>query len=409
MGGKVSMGLEWLLAGRYLRSNRWGFLFSTATVLSILGIAIGVATLISVTSVMNGFSAKLLSSILGMNGHITVHCRHSDYPNVIAEISHMPSVASAAPVVEGQVMLKCRGNTMGAVIRGMHRHDIRSKLQGHIVRGNVDAFEEGIVLGFRLAESIGADCDDEITIISPEVSSTIFGSVPRVKTYRVTGIFDVGVYEYDSAFVYMPLRDSQQLLGYGNKVRYIEVFLRNVEKSSEALVSIAEKTGLRVEDWKVQQGQYFRALELERDAMFFILALIVVVAAFNIISGISVLVHDKRGAIAIMRTMGISKYAVMRIFCLCGAFIGMLGTSLGCFLGMAFSVNMESISNFVSTFGGGTLFESLAYCLEGISSEMMLGDVVKVVTLSLSASLLAAVPPAISAACQNPVDILRYE
>ncbi|KAF2282194.1 hypothetical protein GH714_043018 [Hevea brasiliensis] len=291
----------------------------------------------------------------------------------------------------------------------MYMSDIRRKLRGYIARGDVDVLEEGIVLGFRLAESIGADYGDEITIISPETSPTIFGSVPRTKTYRVTGIFDVGVYEYDSAFAYIPLRDSQLLFGYVSRVKYIEVFLKDVTKSSEALIDIARRTSLRVEDWKVQQGQYFRALELERDAMFFILALIVIVAAFNIISGISVLVRDKKGAIAIMRTMGVSRYAIMRIFCMCGAFIGMLGTSFGCILGVAFSANIESINNFFSSFGNGTLFESIAYCLEGISPEMMFGDIAKVVVLSLSASLLAAVPPAIVAARQNPVDILRYE
>ncbi|AAV87011.1 hypothetical protein AM1183 [Anaplasma marginale str. St. Maries] len=408
MSGGV-MGLEWLLARRYIQSNGGRFLFSTATVLSILGICIGVATLISVTSVMNGFSAKLLSSILGMNGHITIHCNRPDYPNVIAEIYHVPGVVSAAPVIEGQALLKYENNIMGAVVRGMHMCDIRRKLHGYVVRGDVDMLEEGIVLGFRLAESIGADYGDEITIISPETSPTIFGAVPRTKTYKVTGIFDVGVYEYDSAFAYIPLRDSQLLFGYANRIKYIEVFLEDVTKSSEALVEIARRTSLKVEDWKVQQGQYFRALELERDAMFFILALIVIVAAFNIISGISVLVRDKRGAIAIMRTMGVSRYAVMRIFCMCGAFIGILGTSFGCVLGVAFSANIENINNFFSSFGHGTLFESIAYFLEGISPEMMFGDIARVVMLSLSASLLAAVPPAIVAARQNPVDILRYE
>ncbi|ACZ48888.1 lipoprotein releasing system, transmembrane protein [Anaplasma centrale str. Israel] len=403
------MSLEWLLARRYLQSNGGRFLFSTATALSILGICIGVATLISVTSVMNGFSAKLLSSILGMNGHVTVHCNCPDYPDVIAGISIMPGVVSATPVVEGQAMLKYGRNIMGAVVRGMRMRDVRHKLRGHIVVGDVDMLEEGIVLGFRLAESIGADYGDEITVISPETSSTIFGAAPRTQTYRVTGIFDVGVYEYDSAFAYIPLRDSQLLFGYMDRVRYVEVFLRDVTQSSEALAAIARRTGLRVEDWKVQQGQYFRALELERDAMFFILALIVIVAAFNIISGISVLVRDKRGAIAIMRTMGVSRYAVMRIFCMCGAFIGMLGTGLGCVLGVAFSANIESINSFVSSFGRGTLFESIAYCLDGISPEMMFEDIAKVVALSLGASLLAAVPPAIVAARQNPVDILRYE
>ncbi|MGN7661786.1 MAG: lipoprotein-releasing ABC transporter permease subunit [Anaplasma sp.] len=403
------MGLEWLLARRYLQSNKWRFLFSTATVLSIFGIAIGVATLVSVMSVMNGFSARLLSSILGMNGHITVHCAGAHYPSVVSEVKQIPGVVVAAPVIEGQAMIKCGQEVMGAVVRGMNMQDIRSKLSGYIVRGNMEMLEEGLILGSRLADSIRTDYGSEVTIISPETSSGMFGTVPRTKTYKVVGIFDVGVQEYDSAFAYIPLRDSQQLFGYKDGVRCIEVFLEDAKRSSEILGTIAEKTGLRVEDWKAQQGQYFRALELESDAMFFILTLIVIVAAFNIISGVSILVRDKKGAVAIMRTMGMSRCAIMRIFCMCGAFTGMIGTSIGCCIGIVFATNVEGINDLLRLVGGGTLLESIAYCLDGVLPEMVLRDVVKVASLSMGVSLAAAVPPAIGAACQNPVDVLKYE
>ncbi|WP_230597905.1 lipoprotein-releasing ABC transporter permease subunit [Anaplasma phagocytophilum] len=399
------MGLEWLLARRYLSSKKGRFLCSPMSVFSILGISIGVATLVSVMAVMSGFSAKLLHNILGMNGHITVHCQDVDYHTVIPEVESTAGVVSAVAVLEGQVMVKSEHAAVGAVLRGMEMPDISDKLSQYVVSGDTEELEAGIIIGSRLAESLNVYYGDEVVVIS----SSSFSTMPRTHEYKVTGIFNVGMYEYDSAFVYVPLESAQTLLGYDGGMQYVEVRVDDALHSSNIVKELIEKTKMRVEDWKVQHGQYFYALELERDAMFFILTLIIVVAAFNIISGISVLVQDKTKAVAVMRTMGLSKFAVARIFCMCGVCIGAIGTGIGCCLGVLFSLNMERVSDFLMMFGQGAFFESIAYCLEGIPSKMVFLDVVRVASLSLCISLIAALLPALRAAYQNPVDILKYE
>ncbi|MDB1135626.1 ABC transporter permease [Candidatus Anaplasma sp. TIGMIC] len=404
------MGLEWWLACRYLSSKRGRFLRSSMSVLSILGIAIGVATLISVMAVMSGFSSKLLHNILSMNGHVTIHCKGADYHDVVAEVVGTEGVLRVAPVVEGQVLIKSRTGASGAAVRGMETHDVAEKLQQYMVGGDLQALEEGIVMGAGLADALGVSYDDEVTVISSVNLWTILGVTPSTQKLRVVGIFNVGMYEYDGAFAYVSLRNAQTLFGYKcDNVRYLEVELQDAAHSSDVAVNLAKKTGMRVEDWKTQQGQYFYALKLEQDAMFFILVLIVVVAAFNIISGLFVLVHEKMRAIAVMRTMGLSRFAVVRIFCMCGVCIGLIGTLIGCCMGATFVFNAVSIGNFLNAFGRGALIESVAYCLEGISYKMVLFDIGHVAMLSLCISLLSTLPAALKAAGQNPVDVLKYE
>ncbi|QJC27951.1 lipoprotein-releasing system transmembrane protein LolC [Anaplasma platys] len=404
------MGLEWLLARRYLSSKHGRFLCSLMSVLSILGISIGVATLISVMAVMNGFSAKLLDSILGMNGHVTVYChRGENCQNSLAEIKATEGVVSAVPVVEGQALLKSKSAAIGAVVRGMEMSEIHRKLLEYMVSGNVTELQPGIILGSRLAESLNVNYGDEITVVSSVDARTILGSAPRTQKHKVTGIFNVGMYEYDSAFSYIPLPSAQVLFGYENSAKYIEVQLSDAEKSSAILAPIKEKTRMRVEDWKTQQGHYLYALQLERDAMFFILVLIIVVAAFNIISCVTLLVQEKIRSVAMLRTMGLSKFAVIRVFCISGMCIGVIGTAIGCCMGVLFSVNIERISDFLATFDKGAFFASIAYCLEGISTEMIFLDVIKAAALALGVTLVSTLPPAIMAARKHPVDILKYE
>lgn len=404
------MGLEWLLARRYLSSKRGRFLCSLMCMLSILGISIGVATLITVMAVMNGFSTKLLNSILGMNGHVTVHCRQGgNCLNSISDIKATEGVVSAVPVVEGQALVKSKSAAVGAVVLGMEMADIHRKLLEYMVSGNVTELQPGIILGSRLAESLNVNYGDEVTLVSSVETRTLLGTAPRLQKHKVTGVFNVGMYEYDSAFSYIPLHSAQGLFGYENGAKYIEVQLADAEKSSSVIAPMEEKTGMKVEDWKTQQGHFLYALQLERDAMFFILALIVVVAAFNIISCVTLLVQEKAPAIAMLRTMGMSKFAVTRIFCIGGMCIGAIGTAIGCCMGVLFSVNMERISDFFATFDKGAFFSSIAYCLEGISSEMVFVDVMKTAALSLVITLVAALPPAVMAAWKNPVDILKYE
>ena len=347
---------------------------------------------------------------MGMNGHITVHCRKSENcQNALSEIRETEGVVFAVPVVEGQALLKSKSAAIGAVVRGMEMSDIHKKLSEYMVSGNVTELQPGIILGSRLAESLNVNYGDEVTIVSSVDARTILGSAPRTQKHKVSGIFNVGMYEYDSAFSYIPLQSAQGLFGYENNAKYIEVQLRDAEESPFAVRAIEEKTNMLVEDWQTQQGHYLYALQLERDAMFFILALIVVVAAFNIIACVTVLVQGKTGAIAMLRTMGLSRFAVIRVFCISGMCIGSIGTAIGCCMGVLFSVNIEHISDFLATFDRGAFFASIAYCLEGISSEMVFFDVIKTAALALGVTLVATMPPAIMAACKHPVDILKYE
>ncbi|KJV69306.1 liporeleasing system, transmembrane, LolC/E family protein [Candidatus Neoehrlichia lotoris str. RAC413] len=381
------------------------------TMLSVLGIALGVAALIVVMSVMHGFSTQLLNSILGMNGHITVYCDGDDYRSVANSIKNIEAVTAVIPITENQVMIQSNNKVLGAVVRGIDQQDIINKkvLFNSIVDGSVDKFNQGVILGARLAENLQVKYGDSVTIISPDGFMTILGSIPRVKTYKVVGLFDIGMYEYDNTFIYMPIKFSQILFKYGNKVRYIEVFLKDVNKSSEILKLIQNKVNYKLEDWKIQQGQYFRALQIESNVMFLILTLIVVVAAFNIISSISILVQDKKQAIAIMRTMGASRWCIMRIFCICGTLIGVVGTVIGCMMGIGFSLNINRIRIFFESVTHSSLFDPIVYFLSSIPSELLMEDVVRISALAIGIAFIIAIPPSLKAAYQDPVNILKYE
>ncbi|MEH0831348.1 ABC transporter permease [Anaplasma bovis] len=406
------MIFELMLSLRYLQSKGGKFLCSIPSVVSIVGVAIGVATLISVMSVMNGFSAKLLDSILQMSGHLSIHCGNSNYRDIVAKTESIGGVVSATPVIESQIVVRSEFGTTGAVVRGMESSVIEGKLLKYIVNGNTSVLdiEDGIIIGTGLADTLGVYCGDEVVVISSAGFTDAMNSKQRKKRYRVKGIFNVGMQEHDSAYIYMPIEESRMLLHYkADEADYIEVLLENVNDSSNVADALRQAWNMNVEDWKVRQAQYFHVLKLERDAMFFILVLIVVVASLNIVSCVSVLVREKSRAIAIMRTMGLSKAAVIRIFSMCGMFIGVLGTAIGGVIGVAFSLNAENIRVFLRTFDKGAFFESIAYCLDGISVGMISGDVIQVALVAIGMSFVAALPPALRAACQNPVDVLKYE
>ena len=405
------MIFELMLSLRYLQSKGGKFLCSIPSVVSIVGVAIGVATLISVMSVMNGFSAKLLDSILQMSGHISIHCGNSNYHDIVSKTESIGGVVSATPVIESQVVLRSEFGTTGAVMRGMENSAIEGKLLKYIVNGNTSVLdiEGGIIIGAGLADTLGVYCGDEVVLISASFTD-VMNTRQRKKRYKVKGIFSVGMQEHDSAYVYMPIEESRMLLHYkADKADYVEVLLENVNDSSNVAATLRHAWNMDVEDWKVRQAQYFHVLKLERDAMFFILVLIIVVASLNIVSCVSVLVREKGRAIAIMRTMGLGKAAVIRIFSMCGMFIGVLGTAIGGVIGVAFSLNAENIRVILRTFDKGAFFESIAYCLDGISVRMIFGDLMQVAFVAIGMSFIAALPPALRAACQNPVDVLKYE
>ncbi|MFN4165638.1 MAG: lipoprotein-releasing ABC transporter permease subunit [Ferrovibrio sp.] len=410
---------EWMLALRYLRARRQEGFISVIAVFSFLGIMLGVATLIIVMSVMNGFRAELLGRILGLNGHLTIQLesRNSlpDYEFVAEAVGKMPGVVLANPMIEGQVMATANNAAAGVMVRGVRQADLmqESAIAKGIREGNLRDFEgdDAVAIGHRLARKLGLRLGDQITLVSPQNNTTPFGSVPRLVRYRVAAIFDVGMFEYDSAFVYVPFEAAQTYFRLPNAASAVEVRLENPDQARQAARQIMQRLGpqYRIYDWQQANAHFVSALEVERNVMFLILTLIIVVAAFNIISSMIMLVKDKGRDIAILRTMGTSRASIMRIFVIAGASIGVLGTTSGFALGLAFSLNIEHIRQLLQSLTGWQLFPAEIYFLSQLPSKVDSTEVVYVVAMGLALSLLATLYPSWRAARLDPVEALRYE
>ncbi len=343
---------EWMVALRYLRSRRREGFVSVIAWFSLLGIALGVATLIIVMSVMNGFRQELLTRILGLNGHLSIYSttqKLTDFDTLANRVRGMPGVTSAAPMIEGQVMATARGVAKGAVARGMRVEDLERRriVAGNITAGSLNAFSgpDAAMIGSRLALALGLGVGDRITLISPQGNVTAFGSVPRLRSYQIVATFEVGMYEYDSSFVFIPLEAAQIYFRMPDSVSNLEVFVANPDNARRmaAEITAALGEGIRIHDWQQANASFFTAIQVERNVMFLILTLIIVVAAFNIISSLIMLVKDKGRDIAILRTMGATRGMIMRIFFLGGASIGVIGTVAGFALGIGFATNIETI------------------------------------------------------------------
>ncbi|MDB5381023.1 MAG: multidrug transporter substrate-binding protein, partial [Rhodospirillales bacterium] len=365
---------ERAIAFRYLRARKGERFVSLIAWFSLVGIALGVATLIIVMSVMNGFRQELLGKILGLNGHIGAYALAGplpDYEAVAARIRAVPGVISATPVVEGQVLLTSEsGGARGGLARGISPENLRARaiIAGNILAGSLDDFggEDSIVIGQRLANSMGIRVGDRITLVSPQGRATVFGSVPRLKAYVVVAAFDVGMNEYDSSYVFLPLAAAQIYFQTGQGVTQVETFVSDPIRVRPVMRAIREALGstpLRIISWEDQNSSFFNAVQVERNVMFLILTLIIVVAAFNIVSSLIMMVKDKGKDIAILRTMGATRGAVMRVFLLCGASIGVLGTLIGFLLGMVFCWNIESIRQGLMALTGTPLFSPEVYFL----------------------------------------------
>jgi lipoprotein-releasing system permease protein len=411
-------GLEWMLAGRYLRSKRRETFISVISGFSFAGIMLGVATLIIVMAVMNGFRAELLDRILGLNGHLIVSPIDgdlTDYADVAARINGLEGVKLAIPLIEGQALVSSGSGGSGALVRGVREEDIKriESVAGTIKGGTLEGFDtnEGVAIGIRMANSMALRVGDDITLISPEGDVTPFGTTPRVKAYPVVAIFEVGMSEYDSTFVFMPLAESQLYFNQENKANIIEIFVDDPDKVQEMRIPVedASQRPIFLTDWTQRNATFFSALQVERNVMFFILTLIVLVAALNIISGLFMLVKDKGRDIAILRTMGATRGAIMRIFFLTGAAIGVFGTIAGVILGVVVCLNVESIRQFFSWLSGTTLFNPELYFLSQLPAKMDVGETVMVVGMALVLSFLATLFPAWRAARLDPVEALRYE
>lgn len=409
---------ELLIAFRYLRSKRKESFISIVSGFSLIGIALGVATLIIVMSVMNGYHVELLKRILGINGHITITNSSStikNYDSYVSKIKQIDGVTFVAPVLINQTVVSANNTTSGALIRSMDAQSLQNKplVRDSISLTAMKQFEEGkgLILGVTLAKQLNVKAGDFVKIISSQTSTTIAGSIPRMKTYKVIGTFDVGMYEYNVTTIFMPIKDAQLFFQKPNAVSDIEVMVKNPENLEDVKAHIAASFNepLKMVDWAMINSSLFDALAVERNVMFLILTLIIIVAAFNIISSLIMLVKDKATNIAILRTMGASKKSVLTIFIICGSLIGFIGTIFGAMLGILFSMNIESIRTFLQSITGVKLFDPVIYFLTQLPSSVDFFEVMMIICISLLISLLATIYPAWRAARLMPAEVLRYE
>jgi lipoprotein-releasing system permease protein len=415
---KPFSSFEWMLAGRYLRARRKEGFISVIAGFSFLGIMLGVATLIIVMAVMHGFRKDLFQKIMGLNGHVIVAKigePFTDYTEMAAKIKAVPGVQSAIPLIEGQVMVSSSVQAVGGLVRGMSEADLKSL---HLVSDNVrfgtlDGFDTqtGIAIGSKLAQSLRVGLGDTITLVSPRGAVTPFGTAPRSKPYIISSVFELGMSEYDRMMIFMPLAEAQKYFSKRNEVDVLEVTVDNPEAVDRYAAAIKTAGGptINISDWRRRNESFFNVLTVERNVMFIILSLIILVAGMNIISGMMMLVKDKGRDIAVLRTMGATKGAVMRVFLITGASIGVVGTIAGLILGVVFCWNIESIKAFVSWVTGTTIFDPNIYYLTKLPAEIDPKETTGIVIMALVLSVLATLYPSWRASKLDPVEALRYE
>jgi lipoprotein-releasing system permease protein len=438
---------EWIVAGRYLRARRKDAFISVIAALTLAGVAIGVATLIVVMSVMNGFREELLSKILGLNGHFTafpIEEQFTDYKEAVERIETVDGVSYAVYFVEGQVLASGETQSTGASVRGMDIENIKKLelLYNGAILGGWDNWDDsnGIAIGYRLANQLGVTIGDPVTIINPDGATTPFGTTPQIRSYPVSVIFDLGMVEFDSFFIYMPIEEAQSYFNmYEDVLRpgmeeldpmatdeEIDAAYERVYRATAAEIFIDDPDNVGVmreriqaavgddfpmvlTDWQQRNQTFFSALQVERVVMFTILSMIIVVAAFNIISSLVMLVKDKGADIAVLRTMGATQGSIMRIFSITGTAIGVAGTVVGVVLGLIIAANAEPLRAFVSNTLGVAIFPPEVFFLSRLPSRTDPTEVLVVVLLALGLSFLATLYPAWRAAQYDPIEALRYE
>ena len=408
---------EWLLAMRYLRSRRREGIVSVIAIISFLGIMLGVATLIIVMSVMNGFRTELLSRILGINGHMYVQgigVNITGYDALAEEIRKVPGVTGVVPMVDGQVMVQSPMNAGGALVRGMREADLKAMplLADNIKLGSLDGLDEGgVAVGSRLAQNLGLTLGDNITLLSPRGAITPFGTAPKVGAFEIRAIFELGMSEFDASFVFMPLDEARMFFRTHEGVSALEIRVTDPDRINGFVSPVANAAGpcCQVTTWQQRHESFFSALQVERNVMFLILTLILIVASLNIISGLIMLVKDKGRDIAVLRTMGATRGAVMRAFFISGASIGVIGTIAGFLLGLVFCLNIETLRQWLSKLLETEIFPPEVYFLSRMPAEINPNEVTAVVLMALFLSFAATLYPAWRAASLDPVEALRYE
>ena len=412
---------ERMVAGRYLRARKGERFVSIIAIFSLVGIALGVATLIVVTSVMSGFQTELVTRILGANGHVTVEAyagqKIDNYQQLVTNIGKLPNVASATPVLDGQALLTTNGGgSRGGLVRGMTQADLRAlhTVSDHILAGSLNDFrgDDAIVVGVGLANMYRLKIGDPLTVISPQGAATAFGTIPRVRAYRVAAIFDAGLSDYNNSIVFLPLPAAQAFFQKPEAVTGVEIRMYDpdrVDAIEPALTALIDPKTTWVRDWRHANDGLIGVLQVQKDTMFIVLGMIVLVAAFNVISSLIMLVKDKRADIAVLRTIGASSGAVLRIFLMCGAFVGVSGTLIGTLIGVTFCWNIHAIQHAIERMTGGEVFSSSVFMLTSLPNTIDWGDVARVVVLGLVLSLLATIYPSWQAAKTDPVEALRHE
>ena len=409
---------ERAVAGRYLRARRGERFVSVIAGFSLVGIALGVATLIIVMSVMGGFKTDLLGRILGFNGHLGVYGAGqplTDFDADVATIRTVPGVVSAIPVVDGQVLLTDdRGDNTGGYVRGIRQADLQGlhAVSDHIRDGSLARFTapDAIAVGITLANRFGLTVGSKITLVSPQGAATAFGTIPRVRAYTVAAVFQAGMNEYDSGYVFLPLESAQIFFQQPNQATQIEVRVDdpdNARRVGRSILQALSGKPVRILDWQQTENSFFAAIQVEQNVMFLILTLIILVAAFNVVSSLIMMVKDKTRDIAVLRTIGAGRGSVLRIFLMVGASVGVTGTVVGTLLGVVFCLNIERIQGWVEAITGRTVFDPTVYYLAHLPARLDWHEVMQIIVMALVLSLLATLYPSWRAARTDPVEALR--
>lgn len=413
---------EFFIAFRYLKAKRKEKFISVTALFSFIGIMLGVATLIVVMSVMNGFRDELIKNIIGINAHISIFPKNDSkflYKNIVDDLKLISNINTIDFVIENQAMIVTDEKTIGIIVKAIQIKDLKNKKNIYKSLSNKDKLNNfddsaNIIIGQQMAMILNLNIGDSIKVISPEINTTIIGAIPKTKTYNIIDIFESGMYEYDSNIVFIPFKMGQKQFRYENSANVIEIFLKNPNNSSASIKEINnilnnKNYDFNIVDWKDANSSLISALNVERNVMFLILTLIIIVAAFNIISSLIMLVMDKGKQIALLKTIGATNKNIMRIFFICGTTIGFTGTVLGVIMGSLFAYNIENIRHFLENVFGVNLFNPTIYFLSQLPSKVFVSDIILIASMSILLSFLTTIYPALKASKTNPAETLRYE